>query len=92
MGVKLAPTGPSSAQVVPIGPKLARVRRPTTAKFDPSWLWLGQVGSFFPLWPIPWVRALLVAKRLELIFNHQPSSNHIFQFFNPGTMAKFMDH
>ena len=41
---KLEPTGPNSAQV---GPKLARVRpnlRQKTAEFDPSRLWLGQVG------------------------------------------------
>jgi hypothetical protein len=40
-GPQLEPTGPSSAQV---RPKLGPSSRPRMVKFDPSWLWLGQVG------------------------------------------------
>ena len=50
VGLKLGPTGPSSAQVRPqVGPKWAPFQpnlRPRTAKFfDPNHLWLGQVLS-----------------------------------------------
>jgi len=58
--------GASYAQV---GPKRAPVQpnlRPRTAKFDPIRLLVGpSMARFFPLCPIPWVRAVLVAKRLE---------------------------
>ena len=69
VGLKLGPSwsqlarvrrklGPSWTQV---GSCLAQLR-PRTAKFDPSQL---PRACFFPLCPIHWVRAVLVAKRLE---------------------------
>ena len=41
---------------------------PRMARFDPSRLWLAKYARSFPLYPILWVRAVLVAKRREYIY------------------------
>ena len=41
---------------------------PRMARFDPSRLWLAKYARSFPLYPILWERAVLVAKRREYIY------------------------